>query len=235
MQTPQAALDRYGYNAIARHVFTGVATSVALFLAAGTLNWSWGWLYSIVHVLAWLALSLVLARTNPALLNKRGRPARDMTGTKRWDWFILIAYTALMFIVPIVAGLDYGNGAAPDFHLIIRVIGLMLLCLGFGWLAWSMAANKFFEPTVRIQTDQQVVASDGPYRYLRHPGYFGVVLQFLAAPLALGSVYAFIPALLGIALFIVRVVLEDAALQRELPGYAEYAQRTRYRLLPFMW
>lgn len=232
----QVPLDKYGYNSIARHVFTGIITSVLLFLGAGSLSWDWGWGYSVGNTLGWLVMSLALARTNPALLNQRGKPARQLQkGTKRWDYILLTAYTLLMLITPVVAGLDYRYSRLLDFHPLLRILGVVLLWVGFYWLTWAMSANKFFEPIVRVQADKQVIASNGPYRFVRHPGYLGVILQFLAVPLILGSLYSLIPVLLATLVFIVRIWLEDGTLQRELPGYADYAQKTRYRLIPFVW
>jgi protein-S-isoprenylcysteine O-methyltransferase Ste14 len=99
-----------------------------------------------------------------------------------------------------------------------------------------MAVNRFFEGTVRIQTNREhQVISSGPYRYVRHPGYVGVMLEFIAIPLSLGTLAAWIPALLGVALYVLRTAMEDRTLIAELPGYAEYAQRTCYRLLPGVW
>jgi protein-S-isoprenylcysteine O-methyltransferase Ste14 len=96
--------------------------------------------------------------------------------------------------------------------------------------------NRFFSGTVRIQTERgHHVVTDGPYRFVRHPGYAGALLGFVLIPLLLDSVWAFIPAVLLIAITFVRTALEDATLQKELPGYAEYAQTTRYRLIPGIW
>jgi protein-S-isoprenylcysteine O-methyltransferase Ste14 len=89
---------------------------------------------------------------------------------------------------------------------------------------------------VSIQKDRgHTVVTDGPYRYVRHPGYAGSILFTIATPLVLGSLWAFIPCGLAAALFVVRTALEDRTLQEELDGYKEYAQQTRYRLLPGIW
>jgi protein-S-isoprenylcysteine O-methyltransferase Ste14 len=103
-------------------------------------------------------------------------------------------------------------------------------------LTWSMAANAFFAQTVRIQEDRgHTVATGGPYRYVRHPGYVGGILFQVATPLILGSVWALIPAGLTVCLTIIRTALEDRTLLEELDGYKEYAGRVRYRLLPGVW
>lgn len=234
---PKVPLNKYGYNTMARNIFMAVITCVSLFLAAGTWAWSWAWAYSAVSALGWAVLSVVVARENPELMNERGKRTKDMTvGTKRWDLILLSLYSLLLFVTPLTAGLDYRNGWSAESSPVIKVIGLALLAIGFIPLTWAMAANRFFEPTVRIQTQRgHQVADRGPYRFVRHPGYLGLVLHFLSLPIALGMWAALIPALVGVAVYVIRTALEDRTLQEELPGYAEFAQRTRYRLFPGIW
>jgi protein-S-isoprenylcysteine O-methyltransferase Ste14 len=99
-----------------------------------------------------------------------------------------------------------------------------------------MLTNEFFSRDVRIQEDRgHAVVSDGPYRLVRHPGYAGFIVATLATPLVLGSLWALIPAALATAGLVVRTALEDRTLKEELDGYREFAQQTRYRLLPGIW
>ena len=99
-----------------------------------------------------------------------------------------------------------------------------------------MSVNPFFEKTVRIQTDNQHRVIDaGPYALVRHPGYVGFSLWLLSVPPLFASTYAFVPAVVAVVLFVIRTALEDRMLQTELPGYAEYATRTRFRLIPSVW
>lgn len=230
-------LDRYGYNTIARHMSLIIITCLPLFLAAGTWSWDWAWVYTAATFIGWTTLNIVVARENPALFNQRGRPNREMTvGAKKWDLVLLAIYSILLIVVPVVAGLDYRNGWSAETSPVIHVIGIALLLLGFIPLTWAMAANRFFDPTVRIQTERgHQVTDDGPYRIVRHPGYLGIILQFIAVPLSLGTWVALIPALLAVVVYVVRTALEDKTLQAELPGYADFAQRTRFRLLPGVW
>ena len=103
-------------------------------------------------------------------------------------------------------------------------------------LTWAEAVNKFFEPTVRIQTDRgHRVIDTGPYAIVRHPGYVSGFLVFIGMPLCLGSLWALIPAVLVCLLLVVRTIWEDQTLREELAGYEEYAQRVRYRLIPGVW
>jgi protein-S-isoprenylcysteine O-methyltransferase Ste14 len=229
-------LDKYGINTILRHLFTGVITAVLLFLGAGTTDWAEGWTFSIVNLLGWAGMSAAVARQNPGLFNERGKPRRQMQPMRQWDMIILILYTIMMFAQPFVAGLDYRYGwSAQPVAPVLLVVGCAINGLGFALLAWSMIANRYFAPIVQIREGEHRVASSGPYRYVRHPGYVSVILTFLAMPIALGTWAAFVPALVGIVLYVVRTALEDRTLQAELPGYAEFAQRTKYRLLPGVW
>ncbi len=234
--TQPTRLTKYGYNAIARQMFLVVMVTVPLFLGANTFDWGWGWVYSIATLFGWIALSAVLARQNPDLLNQRGARARDMSGTKSWDWIILAFYFVLLLVIPFVAGLDYRYGWSVPVSPVINVTGIVLLLLHFVLLTWSMAVNRNFEGTVRIQEQRgHKVINWGPYRLMRHPGYSALVLSFISVPLSVGAWVGLLPALAAVVLFIVRTALEDRTLQAELPGYREYTQQTRYRLLPGVW
>ncbi len=99
-----------------------------------------------------------------------------------------------------------------------------------------MIANHFFSTTVRLQFERgHVVCSSGPYRYIRHPGYLGMILYNLATPIFLGSLWAVILACMIAGLFVARTGLEDRTLLQKLPGYEQYATRTSYRLIPWLW
>jgi protein-S-isoprenylcysteine O-methyltransferase Ste14 len=229
-------LTRYGVNGIARQVSMPIVNAVLLFVGAGRLDWAWGWVFTIVYFLGWLGLNLVLLRDNPELLNERGRRTRQLSGTKRWDWLLLSIYSIVLLAQPLVAGLDWRSGWSPAASPLIYLAGNALTIIALAILTWAMASNRFFQQTVRIQEERgHQVVSAGPYRYVRHPGYVALILTFLAQPIALGTWVALIPGVIGVVTFIVRTALEDRTLQRELPGYADYAQRTRYRLIPGVW
>lgn len=107
---------------------------------------------------------------------------------------------------------------------------------GIAVTCWAQAVNPFFEPGVRIQSERhQRVIDSGPYRFVRHPGYVAALLLFFGMALALGSYWALLPAALAAALLVLRTAWEDRLLQAELPGYADYARRVRWRLLPGLW
>ena len=235
--TSQAVpLDKYGFNAIARQITMAVLTAALLFFGAGTLDWRWGWVFSIVYFIGWAGLSIAVARLNPELLNQRGKRTRQMQGTKLWDWVLLSFYSILIIAQPFIAGLDVRYGWSLPVDTWVAVLGNLLTLVAFAILTWSMVANRFFEPTVRIQEQRgHQVVTTGPYRYVRHPGYVGIILMFITMPLALGTWGALVPGAIGVVIYLIRTALEDRTLQAELPGYADYAQRTRYRLLPGVW
>jgi protein-S-isoprenylcysteine O-methyltransferase Ste14 len=211
-------------------------TAALVFLGANTLDWSAGQLFSLVYLLCWAGSSVALARRNPDLLNQRGKRTRQLSGTKRWDWLLLSLYTLVTLVQPFLAGLDYRYGWSAASSSLVYLAGNLLMLAAFALLTWAMVINRHFEGTVRIQEQRgHRVITSGPYRYVRHPGYVAVILTFFALPIALGAWAALIPAIAGLVVFVIRTALEDRTLQAELPGYAEYAQHTRYRLLPGVW
>ena len=155
----------------------------------------------------------------------------------RGDKLLILLYGILSFYVtPIVAGLDVGRYRWSSLGVWAAVVGTLLFGLGSILITWAMLVNTHFETTVRIQRDRNHrVVSTGPYSIVRHPGYLGAILWALGAPLIVGSVYGLIPAAVASAAFVVRLVMEERILLAELPGYAEYAGRVRYRLLPHIW
>jgi protein-S-isoprenylcysteine O-methyltransferase Ste14 len=175
---------------------------------------------------------LILPR-NPELVAERGAPKENV---KAWDKTIsgLSGLAGLLALV--VAGLDVRFAWSPPLALAMQLAGLVLLVLGYALFSWAMVSNPFFSTQVRIQEDRgHVVASAGPYQYVRHPGYVGWIILNLGTPLLLGSPWALIPGALSGLLMAVRTALEDKTLQAELDGYRDYATRVRYRLLPGVW
>jgi protein-S-isoprenylcysteine O-methyltransferase Ste14 len=219
----QAAVGWVGYGLI-------------LFVSAGTIEWVWGWMLLIVIAIFLAAHPIILIPINPDLLLEREKGLRDR-GVKTWDrWIAVLASGVFPMVSWIVAGLDFRFGWTESLPLAIHLGGLLVMALGFALFMWAMASNAFFAEGVRIQTERgHTVATGGPYRYVRHPGYSGAMLAMVASPMLLGSPWALIPAIISAALYVVRTSLEDKLLKAELPGYADYAHRTRYRLVPGIW
>ncbi|MFA6743613.1 MAG: isoprenylcysteine carboxylmethyltransferase family protein, partial [Candidatus Neomarinimicrobiota bacterium] len=119
---------------------------------------------------------------------------------------------------------------------IVHIIGLVITYSGSLLFTWAMVSNHFFSTKVRIQDDRShQVATGGPYKFVRHPGYVGYFLMVLATPVALGAWYALSFSILLSILFVIRTALEDKTLFNELAGYREYAAKVKYRLIPFVW
>jgi protein-S-isoprenylcysteine O-methyltransferase Ste14 len=211
-------------------------TPLVLFGAAGRLDWAMGWVYVGMVLFFTLASRLVVLRISPDLLAERAR-SLEATDAKPWDKAIvpLIAVLGPLAIL-IVAGLDQRNAWSPPVTQAAQLIALAVIVLGYLFGTWAMAVNRFFSGVVRIQKDRRhVTVTAGPYRFVRHPAYAASIAVNLAVPIMLASMWALVPGVLTSLLVIVRTALEDNTLQAELPGYTEYAQRTRYRLLPGVW
>lgn len=206
--------------------------ALILFVPAGRTDWPLAWIYIGIVITFIAVLWLLLERHNPALIERRKRIGK---GTKSWDRFWLALFGPVMYGVYIVAGLELRAGTS-GLPVVLWPLGFTLFSGGSGLLAWSMLVNPFFEKSVRIQTDHgHRVIESGPYAIIRHPGYLGLIGWMLGTPLMLASGWSFAPAALAIAGVILRTALEDRTLKDELDGYAEYASRVRFRLLPRIW
>lgn len=207
--------------------------ALILFLSAGRLDWPAGWRIVALYAFGTLANAVLLIPRSPGLLAER---ATRRVGEYRWDMILLYSYGLLTLVKYVVAGLDVRFGWPPEIPAPLQWVALGFAALSYALATWAMVANAYFSPVVRLQKDRgQVVVTDGPYRFIRHPGYLGAALFELATPLALGSLWALIPGALTVPLLIARTALEDRTLIRDLEGYREYAERVRYRMLPGLW
>ncbi|MEJ2549781.1 MAG: isoprenylcysteine carboxylmethyltransferase family protein [Anaerolineales bacterium] len=207
-----------------------------LFLCAGRLDWWEGWAYTANALIVLVSSRALVLIKSPDMARERSE-AGSKEDVKPWDR-VLMPLTALVgpFVSWIIAGLDERFGWTPDLPDGIQIAALLVIFLGSNIGTWAMLSNRFFSSQVRIQHDRgQTVVSTGPYRFVRHPGYAGGVLSWLAAPVFFSSYWLVIPTVIVIALTVVRTALEDRTLLEELPGYREYAQKVRYRLLPGIW
>lgn len=207
-----------------------------LFIAAGTLKWGMAWVYAGMTITLTVASRLAMIRKNPDLARERAR-YREVKGVKPWDRVLgpLIGIYGQLATL-IVAGLDKRFEWSPEISLNVSLVAVMVVVLGFFVGSWALVENRFFSAVVRIQKDRgHTVCTTGPYRYVRHPGYAGGILYYLATPFILGTIWSLIPMGLTVILTVVRTALEDRTLQAELDGYREYAARVRYRLLPGVW
>jgi protein-S-isoprenylcysteine O-methyltransferase Ste14 len=207
-----------------------VILALTLFVPAGRLDWPMGWAL-VAMMTAWVTGTGLVS--GPELLAER---AERREGTKHWDMVVLGLAGLGAVARPIVAGLDLRFGWTEGIPLTAQIAGLLIGGSGYALGVWAMSANAFFSKVVRVQHDRgQTVATGGPYRLVRHPGYLGEIACELSTPIMLGSLWALIPGALAAAFFVLRTELEDRTLHRELDGYQEYAQRVRYRLVPGVW
>ncbi len=211
----------------------GVYTSIVYF-AAGRLDWLWAWVFLAAYLLLMSLVAVFFLPRHRDLVDERSHVAEN---TKTWDRYLSLAPgvvgpAAILIVSGLDARFEWTRGATLWTHL----AGLGFMMIGYGLIYWAMASNRFFSSVARIQTDRgQQVETGGPYRIVRHPGYFGMCLFEITLPLIFGSWWAFIPAGLTAGAVVLRTALEDRMLQAELPRYTDYAQNVRYRLIPGIW
>jgi protein-S-isoprenylcysteine O-methyltransferase Ste14 len=217
-----------------QNTFFVVGMGALLFASAGTLHWPGAWALLATSALLGPACGLWLAKTDPALLAERLRlTARDEQPAADKKFMLVFAATALVWLVAM--GLDRRLHAS-GFPLALQGLGLAMYLLSTGFIMWVFRVNSFAAPVIKVQAarDHHVI-STGPYAWVRHPMYSGVMLFFFGIPLLLGSWWGLVIAPLFAVLFAVRARIEERALVAGLPGYADYAARVRYRLLPGVW
>lgn len=204
-------------------------------LISGRMGWWEGWIYGLLAILSFGISRMLAARRHPDLLAERGR-LTEQQDAEGWDrrlapWLGLGGVGML-----VVIGLDARFGWSPDFSPTAKWAALIALLAGYALSSYALIENRFFSATVRIQRERDHrVVSSGPYRWIRHPGYAGALLTYLATPVFMESWWALIPAALTASLMGLRTALEDRTLQDRLQGYREYAARVRYRLVPGVW
>jgi len=204
-------------------------------IISGVWNWWEAWAYAIINILGFIVSRVLAARRNPDIITERAR-SMELQDAKPWDKILspMLAFGAL--IILIVAGMDKSYGWTTPFALNVKLVALIVIILGYVFGSWALVENIFFSGVVRIQTDRgHHVVTTGPYRIVRHPGYAGALWTYLAMPILMDSLWAFIPTVLLVGVLVLRTTLEDRTLQAELPGYKEFTQKTRFRLFPWIW
>ena len=216
-----------------RLVFSIVLFLALFFLPAGTLKWTEAWILIVFYLVSVLGVIIWLKKNDPGLLKERSQRKKNV---KTWDRILMLVYVFFLMIMLCITGLDAVRFQWSNVHIILKIIGFLGFIPGFILGFWAMRENTYLSDTVRIQEDRgHRVCMTGPYRFVRHPMYVGVIIAMLSFPFALGSYYALIPAIIIVVLFVFRTVLEDRTLQEELPGYKEYSETIRFRLIPRIW
>lgn len=216
-------------------VFTGtVMMGLFLFVAAGRVDWTMGWVYIGMNFFGLIPNIIIVAAKNPEVIAARANPPKR--DTKGWDKVFISITAPMPFVIMVVAGLDAGRYGWSIVPVWVQWLGVVLFAAAWILSLWAMVANKYFEGSVRIQADRgHETVSSGPYAIVRHPGYVAFSVMYVGTPLFLGSWWGLIPAGLMALGFIYRTGREDKTLMEELTGYREYAEKVRYRLVPGVW
>ena len=217
------------FRAIAKYTAGAVIMGVMLFLPAGTIHYAAGWRFLLVLFGPMVLLGLVLLLKAPELLEKRLNHKEKESAQKQVISLSVMQFTAMF----ILAGLDYRLGWSdmPDW---VSWLAAGILLVSYGLYGEVMRENAWLSRTVEVQDGQKVVDT-GMYGVVRHPMYAVTIWLFLSMPLVLGSIHAFLLFLVYPLLLVKRIRNEEELLERELPGYREYKQRVKYKILPFVW
>jgi protein-S-isoprenylcysteine O-methyltransferase Ste14 len=207
---------------------------ICLFGSAGQLTWKRGWICTVLYLGGIATSRAVLQKVNPSLLEQRQTAIRK--DTKPFDRIFLRLILSLTIVQPVIAGLDAVRFELAPMPFWTVYPGIGLFTIAASLITWVLVKNPHADSSVRIenQRDHTVVAS-GPYRFVRHPMYVGLILLHSSIALMLGSMWTLALAVLLTLLFLWRTALEDQTLRWELPGYEEYTKVTRYRLMPWIW
>ncbi len=217
-------------------IFIGILPFLPLLISQ---RWDWweAWVYGIISVVGFIVSRRLAVQRNPDILTERASYGKQ-EDTQSWDKILSPLVALGGFLILLVAGLDRLFAWPPYWYvsLAARLIALALVIGSYALGAWALIENRYFSGVVRLQTDRgHQVVSGGPYRFMRHPGYAATLITYLATPVLLHSVWAFLPALFLCAMLVLRTSLEDEFLQKNLDGYSDYTQKTRYRLIPGIW
>lgn len=229
---PDAALVR---RLLKQSIIWLVVLGSILFVSAGTLRWPEAWVLLAMSGILGLASGCIIVRHDPELVRQRMR-GPIQKDQKPWDKALLTVALNPIAALPVVAGIDAKRLAISHMPLWLEVLGALSLAFGLYLFHLAMMTNSYATTVVRIQGERgHRVISSGPYAYVRHPMYSGCIFYFLGIALLLGSWWAVAFAVLIIVLFGLRAVWEEETLKREFDGYAAYAERVRFRLIPWVW
>ncbi|MFW9902304.1 MAG: methyltransferase family protein [Candidatus Thorarchaeota archaeon] len=219
-------------NPYIRFVFMYIFIALALFLPAGTIFWFQGWIYIIIMIVFSTSFITYLTKRDPELLKTRAKTKTSESWDKKIG-LIGTPFFVLMYILPGFEVVRFKWSNVPFYVSIIGYIGMIIAVILFALVSRE---NTYLSRVVEIQEkrDHKVITT-GPYRIVRHPMYFSVIILYISHCLALGSLFALIPCGIIIITIIFRTIREDKMLHQQLEGYKEYAQKTRYKLIPGIW
>lgn len=228
--------NKFPIRLIIQLIFVVVILPLLPMIISGRWNWWEAWVYAVILFLGFVLSRALAARAHPDIIAERS-DSFGKKDAKPWDRFLAPAMAFGGMFIPIIAGLDERFNWTPEpYNLAVKIAAIVLLVVAYAFASWAMIENAYFSGVVRIQKDRgHTVCTTGPYKVMRHPGYFSSFWSYLAMPLLLDTAWGFIVVALLLVVTIVRTRLEDRTLQEELPGYREYAQKVKYRLFPGIW
>jgi len=211
-----------------------LAMGALLFASAGSLDWPAAWVFLIISAIVGPVCAWWLAKTDPTLLAERVRPPLQAEQPAADKKFVIVLF-AMIVLWLVAMGFDH-RAQASDVPVLLQTLGLALYLLSTAFIMWVFRENSFAAPVVKVQAARHHrVISSGPYAFVRHPMYSGIMLFFVSVSLLLGSWWGVAIAPVFAVLFAVRARIEERALVEGLPDYADYAARVRYRLVPGLW
>jgi protein-S-isoprenylcysteine O-methyltransferase Ste14 len=229
MTIPRSSASSSGVIGFAWLLLMLLAMAAMLFCSAGTWRYWEAWTYLGILLTASSLIITDLLKYSPALLERRLR-MREKESRQRW----IVGSAWLWFVAThVTAGLDQRFGGSEISALAVGIADAFVI-LGYGVTFWVFRVNPYASRIIEVEPGQRVI-STGPYAVVRHPMYSGGLLIHLAAPLALGSYWALLPAVFILPLLVARLRHEESVLLRDLAGYREYTRQTRHRLVPGIW
>jgi len=225
--------EKIGIKLVLKSISILLLFLVITFIIAGRLDYWQGGVFNGLNFF-FIFITYIVLLDRKDLIRERLKPGKGM---KKWDRIYYAVSTPLFFVMFILSILDASRFYwKPTIPFFIILLGIIFYSIGQIIVIWAKRANKFFSSVVRIQSDRkQTVCSNGPYKFIRHPGYLGGLIFTIATPFLLGSFWGFIPAILTIIVVFIRTYLEDETLKKELTGYIEYSKKVKYRIIPFVW
>src|SRR5262245_22429258 len=209
-----------------------VVMGLLLFASAGTLSYWQGWVYLAIFFGASALTTRYLMRRDPALLERRmsGGPTAEKRPIQK---FIMLGASVSFIALLVVPALAF-RLQGPTMPAVVSLIGNLLVVIGFYFIFLVYRENTFTSATIELAPDQKVI-STGPYAIVRHPMYGSALLYIIGTPLALGSLWGFVPVFVMVPFLIWRMFDEERFLVQNLPEYGDYQKRVSHRLIPFVW
>ncbi|MBV9712685.1 MAG: isoprenylcysteine carboxylmethyltransferase family protein [Ktedonobacteraceae bacterium] len=225
-------MTRLLLQTLAAFVGGALLLGLLLFLPAGTFNYWQAWVFIVVFMITMSVFGVYFSITDPALVERRKHagPAAEQSMLQKIVITILFVGLAAL---PVLSALDHRFGWS-QVPWPVSWIGDALLVLSFIMFYFVFRVNSYGASNIQVEQDQKVI-STGPYAFVRHPMYDGSIVMVLSIPLALGSWWALVLLIIIMAMLVIRILDEEKVLAKDLPGYIEYGQKVRYRLVPYLW